>query len=200
MDNVFLEDFQEDFKYQIVESENIGKNFFIRGIISKAGVVNKNKRIYPMNVMEEAIGKIQEAVSSGGFVGQLDHPADPKVQVDKISHKITKLELANDGAVLAEMIVLDTSKGQELKKLIQGGVKLGVSTRALGGVKPLNNNQIGENILEVQPGLNLKAVDVVFDPSAGEFGSPNFVMESSEEESNSESKLTLNEIIEEQFS
>lgn len=174
---MFLEDYQETFQYQLTESAQEGKNFMIRGVVSRAGVLNKNKRIYPMQVMEEAINSIQESVKAGGFVGELDHPPTPKINVNKISHKITKIEMAPDGAVLAEMVVLDTSEGTELKKLIQGGVRLGVSTRALGGVRPYNG-PLGEGLLEVQRGLNLKAIDVVFDPSAGDDGRPDFVMES----------------------
>lgn len=52
------------------------------------------------------------------------------------------------------MVVLDTSEGRELKKLIEGGVRLGVSTRALGGVKP--SRQLGEGVVEVLPGLRMK--------------------------------------------
>jgi hypothetical protein len=173
---MFLEDYQETFQYQLTESSESQKGFFIRGIVSRAGVLNKNKRLYPMSVMEEAVSSIQNDVKSGGFVGELDHPPTPKINVNKISHKITKLEMASDGAVLAEMIVLDTSEGRELKKLIEGGVRLGVSTRALGGVKPSRN--LGEGVVEVLPGLKMKAIDVVFDPSAGDDGRPDFVAES----------------------
>lgn len=178
MENLmFLEDYFETFQYQLTESAREGKDFFIRGVVSRAGSLNKNKRIYPFPVMEQALSAIRESVSAGGFVGELDHPPTPKINVDKISHKITKLEMAKDGAVLAEMVVLDTTQGRELKKLIEGGVRLGVSTRALGGVKQIHSN-LGESILEVQPGLRLKAIDVVFDPSAGDDGRPDFVVES----------------------
>lgn len=174
--NIFLEDYNETFQYQLTEAEDGKKGFYIRGVVSKAGVINKNKRVYPLEVMAESVQVIQEDVRTGGFVGELDHPPTPKINVDKISHKITKLEMAKDGSVLAEMVVLDTTQGRELKKLIEGGVRLGVSTRALGGIKPANH--LGEGIVEVLPGLKLKAIDVVFEPSAGEFGRPNFVAES----------------------
>lgn len=176
-DSMFLEDFTPVFQYQLTEAtEGKPKGFYINGVVSRCDVLNKNKRVYPRAVMEEAINSIQESVKGGGFVGELDHPPTPKINVDKISHKITKVELAPDGAVLAEMVVLDTTQGRELKKLIEGGVRLGVSTRALGGVK--QSNALGEGVLEVLPGLNLKAIDVVFDPSAGEDGRPDFVSES----------------------
>ena len=85
--------------------------------------------------------------------------------------------MAADGTVLSEMIVLDTDEGKNLKRLIDGKVGLGVSTRATGGVKPAFN--LGEGVVEVLPGLRMRAIDVVFDPSAGDqYGRPNFFAES----------------------
>ncbi len=176
MDILYLEDYEDIFEYQLMESSKENKDYFIRGVVSRAGTRNKNKRIYPINVMEDTIQALQEAVTSGGFVGELDHPPTPKINVNKISHKITKLKMAPDGAVLAEMVVLDTDEGRTLKKLIDGGVRLGVSTRGLGGVKPYMG-PLGEGLVEVQPGFKMKAIDVVFDPSAGDDGRPNFVTE-----------------------
>jgi hypothetical protein len=173
---MYLEDYLDNFQYQLTEAGEYSKGFFIRGIVSKAGSVNKNKRYYPESVMRESVNNIQEMVKRGGFVGELDHPPTPKVNVGKISHKITKIDMHEDGSVIAEMDVLDTSQGRELRKLIEGGVYLGVSTRALGGVKP--NRELGEGVVEVQPGLSMKAIDVVMDPSAGDAGRPDFVMES----------------------
>jgi len=176
MEQLFLEDYTDVFKYQLLESSKDKLGYYIRGIVSRAGTKNKNKRIYPIPVMENAVNELQEAVASGGFVGELDHPPTPKININKISHKITKLKMAPDGAVLAEMVVLDTDEGKTLKKLIDGGVRLGVSTRGLGGVKPYVG-ELGEGLVEVQPGFRMKAIDVVFDPSAGKDGRPNFVTE-----------------------
>ena len=173
---LYLEDYEDVFEYQLMETTKENKDYFIRGVVSRAGTKNKNKRIYPIGVMEATINDLQEAVGNGGFVGELDHPPTPKINVNKISHKITKLKMAPDGAVLAEMVVLDTDEGQTLKKLIDGGVRLGVSTRGLGGVKPYMG-PLGEGLVEVQPGFKMKAIDVVFDPSAGADGRPNFVTE-----------------------
>jgi len=102
--------------------------------------------------------------------------SSPKVNIERISHKITKLKMAPDGAVLAEMTILNTPQGNILKNLIDGGVQLGVSTRGLGGIKPYHG-PLGEGFVEVQPGFKMKAIDVVFDPSAGIDGRPNFVTE-----------------------
>lgn len=174
---LFLEDYNEYFQYQLIESAKEGKEYYIRGIVSKAGVLNKNKRIYPQQVMSEAIQSILPDVEKGRFVGELDHPPTPKINVNKISHRISKIAMAPDGTVISEMVVLDTPEGLILKKLIDGKVGLGVSTRATGGVKPAFN--LGEGVVEVLPGLKMRAIDVVFDPSAGDqYGRPNFFAES----------------------
>lgn len=179
-DLLFLEDYIDIFEYQLVESSKDDLDYYIRGVISRAGSRNRNKRVYPIAVMESAVEEIQEAVEHGGFVGELDHPPTPKININKISHKITKLKMASDGAVLAEMVVLDTTEGKTLKKLIDAKVRLGVSTRGLGGVKPYIG-ALGEGLVEVQPGFKMKAIDVVFDPSAGTDGRPNFVTEDTTE-------------------
>lgn len=103
--------------------------------------------------------------------------SSPKINIERISHKITKIDMMEDGAVVAEMEVLDTPHGRILKQLINEGVHLGVSTRALGKVKPYSGN-LGEGLLEVTSGLNIKAIDIVFEPSAGDDGRPNFFAES----------------------
>lgn len=200
MSELFLEDTVQTFNYQLLnEAEHDGK-FYIRGIVSRAGVFNKNKRIYPFDVMNEAIASVQEKVSTGGFVGELMHPSSPRVNLDKISHKITKLEMMEDGTVISEMVVLNTTKGKELQELMKGGVSLGVSTRATGGVKPYTGT-LGEGV-EVLPGLKMRAIDVVFDPSAGDDGRPDFVMEDINEsyiEENGNKAQTIQSIVEDLF-
>ena len=106
--------------------------------------------------------------------------SSPKINVERISHKITKIDMMEDGAVVAEMEVLDTPHGRILKQLINEGVHLGVSTRALGKVTPYRG-PLGEGLVEVSSGLNLKAIDIVFEPSAGDDGRPNFFAESVED-------------------
>lgn len=99
----------------------------------------------------------------------------PKININGISHIITKLVLAPDGAVIGEMEALDTAPGRTLKKLMEAKVRLGVSTRGLGQVRPYSG-PLGEGLVEVQPGYRMKAIDIVFDPSAGTY--PTQVMES----------------------
>lgn len=175
-DLILLEDCQEEFQYELLSEDKKGE-YYIRGVFAKAGIRNRNGRFYPMDVMEESVTGAQDLIRSNGFVGELDHPPTPKINVEKISHKITALEMAKDGNVIGEMKVLDTDYGKILKKLIDEEVRLGVSTRGLG--KLTQDNTLGESVLKVNPGFRLKAIDVVFDPSAGTY--PDMVSESFEE-------------------
>lgn len=166
--------------FDVLKEDNNGqeKSYKLRGVFSRCDVINKNKRIYKRGIMEEAVLGLQEAIQSGGFVGELDHPPTPKINMDKISHKITKLAIAEDGAVVGEIIPAGPRK-RELINLMEDGIRLGVSTRGVGAVKPYNG-PLGEGLLEVQPGFQMKAIDIVFDPSAGTY--PEQVLESTEYE------------------
>ena len=159
--DILLEDFNFMESYELVEDGKTGNKYFLRGIISRAGKPNRNKRVYPFPVMEATIKEVQPLVESRALVGELDHPPTPKVNVERISHVVTKLTLAGDGAVLSEMEVISP----KLKELIDAKIRLGVSTRGLGQVKPYSG-PLGEGLVEVQPGYRMKAIDIVFDPSA----------------------------------
>lgn len=155
--------------FDVLKEETDGpeKSYKLRGVFSRCDAANKNKRVYKRGIMEEVISDLQEAIKSGGFVGELDHPPTPKINMDKISHKITKLAIAEDGAVVGEIVPAGPRKN-ELIQLMEDGIRLGVSTRGVGSVKPYNG-PLGEGLVEVQPGYKMKAIDIVFDPSAGTF-------------------------------
>lgn len=157
------------------------KTYKIRGCFSKAGIKNKNGRIYPIPVMEHAVNEAQKMINENRFVCQLEHPASAKIDIAEIAAKINSIKLLEDGSVVGEMNILDTPKGKIVKTLIDEGIKLGVSTRGTGSVKKtkmkLDESGVEEDILEVQPDFLMRAIDIVFDPSAGEFGSPDFLSE-----------------------
>jgi len=186
------------FRYEIIKEDVNGKKkYLIRGSFSKADVVNKNKRLYPRNVMAESLKECTEMMSQNRMVGELEHPASPKINLERISHKINKLELAEDGTLLGEMEVLDTPTGKILQTLIDSNVGLGVSTRGTGSVKKIKyqvKEGVFEDVLEVQPDFKLRAIDIVFDPSAGEFGTPQFVAEGLDLFNEPSNKITFGEV------
>jgi len=121
---------------------------------------NRNGRIYPKDVMEGAVNKYNvEQVQKGRAVGELNHPEGPTVNLDKVSHKIESLKWQGND-VVGKATILETPMGQIVKGLLDGGVKLGVSTRGMGSLQRNNDAMI------VKGDFLLNAVDIVQDPSA----------------------------------
>ena len=136
------------------------KKYSIEGVFMSAEQKNRNGRIYPKLVMEKAVDKYTtEQVSKGRAVGELNHPEGPTVNLDKVSHKIEKLDWSGNN-VVGKATVLDTPMGQIVQGLLEGGVQLGVSTRGMGSLQR-NNGVMG-----VKDDFMLNAVDIVQDPSA----------------------------------
>jgi len=144
----------------ITEEKDGSKNTFIEGVFMQAEAKNRNGRIYPKETLFNAVEKyIAEQVKPGRAVGELDHPEGPQINLDKVSHKITELKF-NGNDVVGKAQVLNTPMGRIVEGLIEGGVKLGVSSRGMGTVE---NTQQGT---VVKPDYSLATVDIVQDPSA----------------------------------
>ena len=140
--------------------EGGGKKYSIEGVFAQAEQKNRNGRVYPMPVMEKAVGKyVDEQVSKGRAVGELNHPDGPTVNLDKVSHKIESLQFKGND-VVGKATILETPMGQIVKGLLDGGVRVGVSTRGMGSL------QRGNGGMTVGPDFMLNAVDIVQDPSA----------------------------------
>lgn len=166
MNGLLLEDVIIDDKFEILEETVKGEPRLIyRGVLARANYANKNKRIYPYGIMESAIKRIDKVVKDRGFIGSCDHPLDPAVKVRDISHVVTDIKLLEDGTVIGELEpILGTPNGDHLKALMKARIKLGVSTRGTGTVKPYKG-PLGEGLVEVNSDFNLLAVDVVYNPS-----------------------------------
>ncbi len=141
--------------------ENGGKNWYIKGIMAQGGIVNRNKRIYPSEILSESMNQYEnDYVKTSRAVGELEHPDSGQINLERISHLIESIHRDGDN-YYGKAKVLNTPTGRIVTGLLEGGVKLGVSTRADG--KVLKNSK---GINEVQKGLRMNAVDVVFHPSA----------------------------------
>jgi hypothetical protein len=146
----------------LVESSNGKKNYFIEGIFMQANKANRNGRIYPMPVMENAVNKYQNTITAKRAMGELGHPNGPTINLDRVSHNITNLSFQKED-VYGKAKILDTPMGKIAKNLIDEGIKLGVSSRGLGSLKVIDNG-----LNEVQEDFLLNTVDIVADPSAPE--------------------------------
>ena len=157
-----ISEFAENELNFLVESDKKTgkKNYKIQGIFAQAEKKNRNGRTYPMPVMEKALGKYNtDQVSKGRAVGGLNHPEGQTVNLDKVSHKINKLEFQGDD-IVGEATILDTPMGQIVKGLLDGNVQFGVSTRGMGSLSQRNDTMV------VNSDYILNAVDIVQDPSA----------------------------------
>lgn len=137
-----------------------GKDTYIEGIFMQAEKQNRNNRIYPKEVLEGATNKyVKEQVSTGRAVGELNHPEGPQINLDKVSHRITELKFKGND-VVGKALILDTPMGKIVKGLVEGGCKLGVSSRGMGTVEQK------EGKTYVKDDFVLATVDIVQDPSA----------------------------------
>lgn len=146
----------------LTESINGKKTLFIKGTFLQAECINRNRRKYPINVMEREVKRYTENyVNKGRALGELGHPDGPTVNLDRVSHKIVEL-YQNGNNFIGKAQILSTPMGKIAESLLKEGVTLGVSSRGIGSVK-----QTVEGYTEVGEDFMLAtAADIVADPSA----------------------------------
>lgn len=117
-------------------SEGLEKKYRIKGIFSTPEKQNKNGRIYPMSIWEREVGKYQEILKSGhpNSLLELNHPSRSQVDMMEAVAKMEKLYIEN-GYVMGEAVLLNNPKANQLKTLIDNGIKMAVSSRGVGSVK-----------------------------------------------------------------
>jgi hypothetical protein len=158
---------------QINESlEQNGGMLVVTGPLQAAEKKNQNGRIYPKAVLEREAENYSAAnIAERRALGELDHPESSVVNLQNVSHNVRKIwwEGLN---LMGEVEVLSTPSGNILKELFKNGIKLGISSRGLGSVKELRE-QDGEETVEVQDDFELICWDFVSNPSTqGAFMAP----------------------------
>ena len=148
---------------QISESmkENNGK-LIVRGVLQRADTKNQNGRIYPKEIlMREAKKYFKNFIHQKRAMGELDHPESSVVNLSNVSHNITEMNWNGDDLV-GTVEVLGTPAGNILKELFKSGIKLGISSRGMGSVETMNEDEESQ---EVQDDFELIAFDFVSNPS-----------------------------------
>tara|TARA_B100002019_G_C21132250_1_gene528875 strand:+ start:228 stop:881 length:654 start_codon:yes stop_codon:yes gene_type:complete len=148
----------------IVEQNEKGeKDYFIEGVFMQSEIKNRNGRVYPKEIMKKEVARYnKEFVEQKRAFGELGHPEGPTINLDKVSHMITKLE--EDGNnYMGRAKILTTPNGQIVRNLIDDGAKLGVSSRGLGSLEQKNGAQVVKGDFQLAT-----AADIVADPSAPE--------------------------------
>jgi len=145
----------------IVESVKEGndelKTLYMKGIFIQGGVKNANERVYPVSEIENAVDTLNKQIQEGySVLGEVDHPDDLKINLDRVSHMITNMWM--DGANgFGKLKILPTPMGQLVKTMLESGVKLGVSSRGSGNVNDMDGKVSDFEII---------TVDIVAQPSA----------------------------------
>ena len=150
---------------QITESmkDNNGK-LIVRGVLQRAEAKNQNGRIYPREILHrEAKKYTKEFISQRRAMGELDHPESSVVNLQNVSHNIKEMHWEGDN-LLGTVEVLSTPSGNILKELFKSGIKLGISSRGMGSVEAVNEDD-GNQVTQVQPDFELIAFDFVSNPS-----------------------------------
>ena len=145
----------------LVEDNGGKKSYKIKGIFLQSDLKNRNGRVYPKEVLENEVSRYnREFINKKRAFGELGHPDGPTVNLERVSHMITKL--TPDGKnFIGEAKIMDTPYGKIVKNLMDEGAKLGVSSRGMGSLKQNGNSQV------VQKDYHLAtAADIVADPSA----------------------------------
>ena len=143
-----------------------GQNLFLNGIMMQAELSNGNGRVYPINEIKGAVEKISRILKSGQTIcGELEHPDNLTINLANVSHVITEAWMDGNNA-MGKMKILNTPSGNIVRGLIEGGVRLGVSSRGTGSVTESGHVS----------GFEFLTVDVVATPSAPD-AFPNAIME-----------------------
>lgn len=147
------------YDYKVVnEDSEIGgvKTKRLKGPLSEGDVENRNKRRYPKYLLEREVERLMPDILERNVIGELDHPDDLKIHLDKVSHVVTEAYWEGNKLMGTIEILPQTEAGRNLLGLINGGVKLGISSRGVGSVGP-------DGV--VQEDLRLITWDVVAQPS-----------------------------------
>ena len=141
----------------VTESANEGKDLYMKGICIQGGVKNANQRVYPVTEISNAVKQLNDQILVGNSVlGEVDHPDDLKINLDRVSHMITKMWMDGPNGY-GKLKILPTPMGQLVKTMLESGVKLGVSSRGSGNVNDLDGRVSDFEII---------TVDIVAQPSA----------------------------------
>jgi len=145
----------------LTEASDITKPLILKDVIlQRAEIKNQNGRIYPKEILaREAAAYKNNFVAQRRALGELDHPESAVVNLKNVCCNVTEMWFEGHD-VKGNMEILSTPSGNIVRELIKNNIRLGVSSRGMGSVK-----QIGENEVEVQDDFNLICFDIVSNPS-----------------------------------
>lgn len=160
MKNYLRENLSFDQAQLVLESSEEGdkKTLHLNGICIQGDIRNQNQRVYPSSEISRAVKTVNEQIAGGySVLGEVDHPADLRINLDRVSHMITKMWMDGPNGY-GKLKLLPTPMGQLIQTMLENGVKLGVSSRGSGNVSEDGSGKVSD--------FEIITVDIVAQPSA----------------------------------
>lgn len=175
------------FEFTLTESKETPGKYVVRGQFARSDKPTENKRLYGPHLWEREIGRLSEALKGRMVMGELDHPADGRTKLQRVSHILTDLQ-AEGGEIKGAAELLDTPNGRIAKAILDANGKIGVSSRGFGTTKTVANG-----VQEVQEDFVLHTFDFVADP-AMKTAYPQVFHEESQKIPEDDMELTLEDL------
>jgi hypothetical protein len=133
----------------VTEGNDSLKSLYMKGIFIQGGVKNANERVYPVTEIENAVETLNKQIEEGySVLGEVDHPDDLKINLDRVSHMITRMWMDGPNG-FGKLKILPTPMGQLVRTMLESGVKLGVSSRGSGNVNDMDGRVSDFEIITV---------------------------------------------------
>lgn len=148
-------------------NEDADGRTLVKGILQRAGAPNQNERVYPKEILMREVKKYETLIKERRALGELDHPDSSVINLKNVSHNVKEIHWEGDD-VVGTVEILPTPSGNILKELLKANILLGISSRGMGSVKPINGGKV-----EVGEDFELLGWDFVSNPSThGAFMTP----------------------------
>ena len=125
----------------LLERHNIKRtdndDYVFEGICAKFGIANENSRTYTKEDYLPHLKYLNEKIAKKSLLGELDHPKDYEVSLQNASHMVEALwyESSDDTVRIKIRLLNGTPNGELAKSLVDMGVPLAISSRAVGQIK-----------------------------------------------------------------
>lgn len=122
-----------------VKESLVNNEIRLSGVFGVCGIKNGNNRIYSKENYGQMVESLQKTIATEGCLGELEHPNSMNINLNNVSHKIESVQMHEDGTITGTVVLLDTEKGRNAKAIVEAGVPLYISSRALGSIDESGN-------------------------------------------------------------